>query len=319
MTSAVVKLEQGKEEANKSKSFLQDTLSRLRRSPSARIGGFIAFVMVAIAILVPILDSGYDASRDRNLPARYDAPDCVIGVLRGEDYTLSNMPCEYPMGADKNGRSIMRRVGHGMSVSLAAGLFSVAISVSIGTVIGLTSGFLSGWVDSVAMRFMDVILAFPSLLLAIALVTVAGPSLTNGMIAVAITQIPRYARLARSMAISIRNMEYVTAARSIGANNSYIVFRHVLPNSLAPLIVQTTLGLGTAVVETAGLGFLGLGQQPPFPELGKMLADSQESLASGMWWVMVFPGAAIILIVLGFNLLGDGLRDALDPRLRGND
>lgn len=319
MTSAVVKIEQGKEAERKPQSFLRDTLSRLRRSPSARIGGFIALVMVVIAIAVPILDSGYDASRDRNLPARYEEPDCVVGVLRGEDYNLSNMPCEFPMGADKNGRSIMRRVGHGMSVSLAAGLFSVTISVSIGTFIGLTSGYLSGWVDSIAMRFMDVILAFPSLLLAIALVTVAGPSLTNGMIAVAITQIPRYARLARSMAISIRNMEYVTAARSIGANNGYIVLRHVLPNSLAPLIVQTTLGLGTAVVETAGLGFLGLGQQPPFPELGKMLADSQESLASGKWWVMVFPGAAIILIVLGFNLLGDGLRDALDPRLRGND
>jgi peptide/nickel transport system permease protein len=319
MTSAVVKIDQGDLVQSKPKTFVQDTLSRLRRSPSARIGGLIVFIMVALSIAVPVLDRGYDATGDRNLPARYDPPDCVVGVLRGEDYNFSNMPCEYPMGADKNGRSIMRRVGHGMSVSLVAGVFSVALSVSVGTVIGLTSGYLSGWVDSLAMRLMDVILAFPSLLLAIALVTVAGPSLTNGMIAVSITQIPLYARLSRSMAISIRNMEYVTAARSIGANNGYIVFRHVLPNSLAPIIVQTTLGLGTAVVETAALGFLGLGQQPPFPELGKMLADSQESLASGKWWVMLFPGLAIILIVLGFNLLGDGLRDALDPRLRGND
>lgn len=319
MTSAVVKIEQGNLAGSKPKSFLQDTLSRMSRSPSAQIGGFIVVVMVAISIAVPLLDSMYDPIRDRNLPARYNEPDCVIGVLRGEDYGLGNMPCELPMGADKNGRSIMRRVGHGMSISLAAGLFSVTISVTIGTVIGLTSGYLSGWVDSTAMRLMDVLLAFPSLLLAIAFVTVAGPGLTNGMVAVAITQIPVYARLSRSMAISIRNMEYVTAAKSIGANSGYIVFRHVFPNSLAPIIVQTTLGLGTAVVETAALGFLGLGQQPPFPELGKMLADSQESLASGKWWVMVFPGAAIILIVLGFNLLGDGLRDALDPRLRGND
>ncbi|HVO69942.1 MAG TPA: ABC transporter permease, partial [Aggregatilineaceae bacterium] len=136
------------------------------------------------------------------------------------------------------------------------------------------------------------------------------------MVAVAVTQIPVFARLARSMAISVRNQEYVTAATSVGARSSGILFRHVLPNSLAPLIVQSTLGLGTAVIETAALGFLGLGQRAPYPELGKMLAESQQSLASGKWWVMVFPGAAIILIVLGFNLFGDGLRDVLDPRLK---
>ncbi|MBI5959588.1 MAG: ABC transporter permease, partial [Chloroflexi bacterium] len=193
---------------------------------------------------------------------------------------------------------------------------SVALSVSIGATIGLVAGYLGGWVDSIFMRLMDVILSFPSLLLAVAIVTVSGPSLRNGMIAVAITQIPVFARLARSMAISIRNTEYVTAARSVGTRSGGIVFRHVLPNSLAPLIVQSTLGLGTAVIETAALGFLGLGQQPPFPELGKMLADSQQSLASGKWWVMLFPGVTIILIVLGFNLFGDGLRDVLDPRLK---
>jgi peptide/nickel transport system permease protein len=206
-----------------------------------------------------------------------------------------------------------------MAVSLAAGVFSVGLALSVGSFIGLTAGYLSGWVDSVFMRVMDVVLAFPSLLLAIALVAVAGASLVNGMIAVAITQIPIYARLARAMAISVRQMEYVTAARSVGASDGAIMLRHVLPNSLSPLIVQGTLGLGTAVVETAALGFLGLGQRAPYPELGKMLADSQESLASGKWWVMVFPGIAIILMVLGFNLLGDGLRDALDPRLRGDD
>jgi peptide/nickel transport system permease protein len=138
------------------------------------------------------------------------------------------------------------------------------------------------------------------------------------MIAIAITQIPTFARLSRSMAISIRSTEYVTAARSVGAGGGAIMLNHVLPNSLAPLIVQSTLMLGTAVIETAALGFLGLGQQPPYPELGKMLAESQPALASGKWWVMLFPGLAIILIVLGYNLLGDALRDALDPRLRGN-
>ncbi|HMM26723.1 MAG: ABC transporter permease [Chloroflexota bacterium] len=300
---------------------VRDTFRRLMRSPSARIGGFIVIVTIAIAAAVPLLDD-YDATRDRDLPARYAEPDCIFGYIKARvqpdtpDIALSDIQCQHPFGADKNGRDIMRRVGHGMSVSLQSGLFAVALSVSVGTVAGIAAGFFGGLLESIVMRLMDVILSFPSLLLAVAIVTVAGPGLRNGMIAVAITQIPVFARLARSMAISIRNQEYVTAARSLGTRPLGILGRHVLPNSLAPLIVQATLGLGTAVIETAALGFLGLGQQPPFPELGKMLAESQQSLASGKWWVMVFPGAAIIMIVLGFNLLGDGLRDVLDPRLK---
>jgi len=296
----------------------KDLRSRLRRSPSARIGGFLVLFIVFLSLAVPILDD-YDAPSDRNLRARYSAPDCLIGALTGSATQETGITCEFPFGTDKNGRSIFRRVGHGMSVSLVAGLASVAMSLSLGTLIGLIAGYYGGRTDSIIMRLMDIILAFPSLLLAIALVTVAGASLTNGMIAVAITQIPVYARLARSMAISNRNSEFVTAARSTGASNWDIIRRHIFPNSLAPLIVQATLGLGTAVIETAALGFLGLGQQPPYPELGKMLADSQESLASGKWWVMFFPGMTIVFMVLGFNLLGDGLRDALDPRLRGTD
>ncbi len=298
-----------------------DFFRRLRRSPSARIGGVIVIFTLAVAILVPLLDD-YDATRDRDLPNRYAEPDCVVGWLRSnlkdseENISLGSMTCELPFGADKNGRDILRRVAHGTSVSLQAGLIAVVLSLSVGTVIGLVGGYASGWIDSVLMRAMDVILAFPSLLLAVAIVTVAGASLRNGMIAVAVTQIPVFARLARSMAISIRNTEYVVAAQSVGARHGGILWRHILPNSMAPLIVQTTLGLGTAVIETAALGFLGLGQQPPFPELGKMLAESQQALASGKWWVMVFPGAAIVMIVLGFNLLGDGLRDVLDPRLK---
>lgn len=297
-------------------SFWRDTFSRLWRSPSARFGGFITIAFIIISALVPLFDDVEGATRS-NLRTRYDEPDCIIGLISGN--TEGDMTCELPFGADKNGRSIFRRVGHGMGVSLVAGVFSVTIAVTIGTIIGLTAGYLSGWIDSVSMRFMDVLLAFPSLLLAIALVTVAGPGLRNGMIAVAVTQIPIYARLARSMAISVRSTEYVMAAQSVGASDFGIIRKHIFPNSLAPIIVQSTLGLGTAVVETAALGFLGLGQQPPYPELGKMLADSQESLASGLWWVMLFPAVTIILMVLGFNLLGDGLRDALDPRLRGND
>lgn len=302
---------------------LRDISYRLWRNPSARLGGVLVVLTTLIAIFVPLLDN-YDPVRDGNLRARYAEPDCLVGWLTSqlndtEKMSLSQMSCEHPFGADKNGRDIMRRVGHGMSVSIGVGVFVVAISLTLGATVGLAAGFFSGWFESVSMRSMDVILAFPSLLLAIALVTVAGASLTNGMIAIAITQIPTFARLTRSMAISIRNTEYVTAARSVGATGIHIMAAHVLPNSLAPLIVQSTLLLGTAVIETAALGFLGLGQQPPFPELGKMLAESQPALASGKWWVMLFPGITIVLIVLGFNLMGDALRDALDPRLRGTD
>jgi peptide/nickel transport system permease protein len=303
-------------------ALIADFLKRLWRSPSARIGGVLVLLTVGVSVGVPLLDH-YDATRDRDLPARYSEPDCIIGVIRTHlngdpnPQSLSQMQCQHPFGTDKVGRDIMRRVGHGMSVSLEAGVIAVGLSLSIGAVTGLMAGFFGGWMDSISMRIMDVILSFPSLLLAVAIVTMSPPpSLRKAMVAVAVTQIPVFARLARSMAISVRNQEYVTAATSVGARQSGILFRHVLPNSLAPLIVQSTLGLGTAVIETAALGFLGLGQQPPYPELGKMLAESQQSLASGKWWVMVFPGAAIILIVLGFNLFGDGLRDVLDPRLK---
>ena len=294
---------------------LQSVLLRLWQNPNARLGGFIVTLMVAIAILVPIFDSSYDASRDRNLRARYAEPDCLIGwglgTLEGE------WSCDHPFGADKLGRDILRRVGHGMSTSLRVGVFVVIIATAIGSLIGLLAGFLGGWFESIAMRVVDILLAFPTLLLAIALVSMRGAGLMNAMYAIAITQIPIFARLARSMALSLRSSEDVLAARSLGASEFRLLTAHVFPNSLAPLIVQATLLLGTAVVETAALGFLGLGQQPPAPELGKMLAESQQSLQSGKWWVMFFPGVTIVTIVLGFNLLGDALRDALDPRLRG--
>ncbi len=274
---------------------------RFRRNHSARIGVVIVVIYVAIALLVPLLDN-YNALRDQNLPARFTAPSV-----------------EHPFGTDNIGRDVMRRVGHGAGVSLIVSLLSVSVSVLIGTVLGEVAGFSGGWIDSVIMRLMDVMLAFPSLLLAIALVAIFEPGLRNAMLAIAIVNIPVYARLARSMAISIRNEDFVMAAESVGAKQGHILWQHVLPNSLAPLIVQATLGLGTAVVETAALGFLGLGQRAPHPELGKMLAESQQYLITGAWWGMVFPGAAITLVVLGFNLLGDGLRDTLDPKLRGVD
>ncbi len=269
----------------------------LLRNRSAQIGGVLAVIFLITALFGPLVFP-YDATRDSDLPNKLQPPSW-----------------EHWMGTDNLGRDIGIRILHGAPVSLYVGVFSVAISLMIGLLIGEIAGVFGGVVDSVLMRLMDVILAFPALLLAIVIVAFLGPGLTNAMIAIGVVGIPAYARLARSMALTIREEEYIDAARGLGASRWRILFRHVLPNSLAPIIVQTTLGLGTAVVETAALGFLGLGQQPPYPEWGKMLAESQRFLLSGAWWALFFPGLAIVLTVLGFNLLGDGLRDALDPRL----
>lgn len=305
-------------------------LQRFLTNTSAQIGGTLVVLLLLISYLMPRIDPYYGiiVLRDGDLSRRLDSPDCIIGWIRlqqGIDrldddsgsVSLFGFPCQHPFGFDKNGRDVARRVLHGISVSLAVSLIAVSISLFIGATIGLAAGYLSGWVDSVSMRLMDIMLAFPSLLLAIAIVAMRGPGLENGMIAIGIVGIPIYARLARSMAIANREQEFVVAARGIGASHWRILGSHILPNSLAPLIVQSTLGLGTAVIETAALGFLGLGQQPPYPELGKMLAEGREVMTSGKWWVMLFPGITVMVIVLGFNLLGDALRDTLDPQLRG--
>lgn len=179
----------------------------------------------------------------------------------------------------------------------------------------MISGFFGGWLDSVIMRIMDIILAFPATLLAIAIVATRGPGLENTMFAIGIVSIPGYARIARSMVMTLIEREYVSAARAIGVAPIVILFKHVLPNGLSPLIVQSTLNIASAVLEAAALGFLGLGAQPPQPEWGAMLSDSYKFLTVGAWWPVLFPGLAIMFTVLGFNLLGDGLRDALDPRM----
>ncbi|HIC88956.1 MAG TPA: ABC transporter permease [Anaerolineae bacterium] len=271
----------------------------LRSNNSARVGAVIILLFALAALLAPIVHP-YNARRDLNLRERLQPPSR-----------------SHPFGTDDKGRDVLVRVVHGGRVSLRVGFSAVLLALSVGTAIGLTAGQLGGWVDSLLMRTMDIVLAFPSTLLAIAIVAMRGPGLGNTMLAVGIVGIPIYARLARSMALQIREQEFVVAARSIGVGETRILIRHLLPNSLSPLIVQATLGIGTAVLEAAALGFLGLGQQPPFPEWGAMLSDGYKFLTSGSWWVLLFPGLAIMLTVLGFNLLGDGLRDALDPRLRG--
>jgi ABC-type dipeptide/oligopeptide/nickel transport system permease subunit len=219
------------------------------------------------------------------------------------------------MGLDLNARDVFSRVVYGSRESLKVGFAAVVFSIAIGTIFGLISGYAGGWVDNVIMRCMDVLLAFPSLLLAIAIVTVLGPGLQNALLAIAIVSIPAYARLARASVLSVKEYDYVLANRSLGATPARILLVHIFPNSLTPLIVQGTLGIGTAVLDAAALSFIGLGAQPPTPEWGAMLSEARNYVFTAPHLVF-FPGFAIMLTVLGFNLLGDGLRDVLDPRLR---
>lgn len=276
----------------------RDAWRRLIANRLARVGMVISLFFLLVAILAPIV-APYDATTDSDLVQRLKPPSQA-----------------HPLGTDEQGRDVMRRLAHGARASLGVGLGAVSIAVVIGTVIGLISGFMGRWSDLTLMFLMDIILAFPGLLLAIAVVALIGPGLRNSMVAISIVTIPIYARIARSTVLSLKEQEFITAARCIGAPSLRILSRHIFPNSLSPIIVQGTLGIATAILETAALGFLGLGQQPPYPEWGAMLADTVKYLNRGAWWVLIFPGLAIMFTVLGYNLLGDGLRDALDPRLR---
>jgi peptide/nickel transport system permease protein len=218
------------------------------------------------------------------------------------------------MGVDGNVRDQFSRIIYGTRVSLRVGFITVGFAIIVGTLLGAVAGYAGGWLGDVIMRVMDVVLAFPFLLLAIAIVSVLGPGLTNAMLAIAIVSIPAYARVIRASVLSVREYAFIEASRALGASHFQILFGRILPNSLPPLIVQATLGIATAILDTAALSFIGLGAQPPTPEWGAMLASERNQVFSAPHLVF-FPGFAIMLTVLAFNLLGDGLRDALDPRL----
>ncbi len=246
----------------------------------------------------------------------------AVGQVMPYDPTAQNLAerlsppsLAHPLGTDDLGRDIALRIVAGAWISLQVGLISVAIALILGTTLGTLAGYAGKWMDETIMRGIDVMMAFPGILLAILIVAIMGPSLTNAMIAIGLVNVPVYARLVRASVMGVKSQEFVEAAHASGASHAAVVFRHVLPNCLTPLMVQATLGIATAILETAGLSFLGLGAQPPLPEWGTMLNNARAFIRSAPWTV-TFPGLAIMLVVLGFNLLGDGLRDLLDPKTR---
>jgi len=222
---------------------------------------------------------------------------------------------EHWMGTDRLGRDILSRILHGCLISLRIGAVSVGIGLLAGGAIGLVAGFYGGWVETVLMRLIDALLAFPGILLALVVISVLGVGLENVVIAVGVAWIPRFARLARGNVLSIREEVYVEAARAVGCHDLRIIMRYILPNLIGPMGVYSTLQLGNAIITAAGLSFLGLGAQPPMPEWGLMTAQGRDLIGLA-WWVSTFPGMAVLIAVLSFNLIGDGLRDAFDPRLR---
>jgi len=285
------------------------TLQRFRGRKSGMIGLTIVTLLILMAIFAPIL-------------APYEPNEVLIGK---EDVGPRDPPCvhafgcpeetpQHVMGTDGNVRDEFSRVIYGARVSLTLGFFTVTIALIVGSAFGAIAGFTGGWADNVIMRVMDVVLGFPSLLLAIAIVAVLGPGLRNALIAIAIVTMPGYARVMRAQVLSIKESDYVSASEALGASSTQLLVRRVIPNALTPLVVLATLGVATAILEAAGLSFLGLGAQPPLAEWGSMLASERNQLFTAPFLVF-FPGIAIMITVLGFNLMGDGLRDALDPTL----
>lgn len=280
----------------KSKGFWQTTLTRLVSHPLGLFGAVIVAVLVFVALFGPAI-------------APYD-PNAIDFSNRFSSPTL-----EHPFGTDDFGRDIFSRVLYGARVSLLVGVIAVSIAATFGTLLGLLAGYTNRFVDEVIMRAIDVLFAFPAILLAIAVLAILGKGVENAMIAIGLVYTPIFARIARSAVLSVRNEEFVKAARSLGTNDFNIVRWHILPNSMAPLIVETSLSLAFAILAEAALSFFGLGTQPPDPSWGRMLKEGQDYFRQSPW-MAIFPGLAIMLSVMGFNFLGDGLRDALDPKMK---
>ncbi|MBU3113488.1 nickel transporter permease [Clostridium lacusfryxellense] len=283
------------QKAPKEESKLGNAWYMLKKNKAALVGLIIIIVLLIVAIFGPLL-MPYNAN---------------IGEL---SQSLQKPSIAHWFGTDEQGRDILSRIIDGTKISLRVGITAVAVALSIGIVVGSLAGYYGGKVDMLIMRFMDIMLAFPSLLLAIAFMSVLGKGIDNAIIAISIVTIPEYARIVRGSILSIKDSEYVQAARVIGNSDAAIIFKHILPNVISPIIVRATLGVSNAILDTAALGFLGLGVQPPQAEWGSMLGAGRGYFYNAPH-IILFPGIAITITVLAFNLFGDGLRDALDPKL----
>jgi peptide/nickel transport system permease protein len=272
----------------------QGPLLRLLGDRAASAGGAVVLCAVLVALLAPVLAPQDPLHID--LSAAWEAPSA-----------------RHLLGADELGRDILSRIIYGSRTSLEIAIAGVAIALVLALLIGPPAGFYGGWLDRVLMRLMDVMLSFPSILLAIVIVAVTGPGLFGTLLAVGISSVPTFARLARGSTLSLRNEEYVTAARAVGATDAHIIVAHILPNLINPLVVLSTLRLSTMVLTVAALSFIGLGVQPPSPEWGTMMSEARPAIRDAPFAIL-FPGLALMLLILAFNVLGDGLRDALDPR-----
>jgi peptide/nickel transport system permease protein len=274
-------------------------IRRFRQSPLSVVGLSIILVLILIALIGPFF-----------VPYPKDA----TGAIHISE-KLKGLSWDHPFGTDHVGRDVFTRVIVGARVSLLAGLVVILIALTLGTLLGAIAGYFGGWISDVIMRVTDIFLTVPDLILAMAFAAALGPGLFNVMIAVSLVWWPGYCRLTRANVISLRDAQFADAARSLGASQRRVLFRHVLPNAFPTILVKASMDIGFAVLTTAALGFIGLGTQPPTPDWGVMVADGRKYLREA-WWFSTFPGIAILLTVLGFNLLGDGLRDVLDPRAR---
>ena len=297
MLKTSVKKQGNEVQSVKEPTPMQETWFRLLRNKAAIAGLVIIILFIIMAIFAPLL-------------APMDPIEQNIEVRKTPPFAG-----EHVLGTDELGRDMLSRLIYGARLSMTIGIISVGIAMVGGVAIGTISGYYGGWFDKIIMRIIDIMLAFPYVLLTIVIVAVLGPSLTNAMIAIGISQMPRYVRLVRASVLAEKESDYILAERSMGTGDFELMFGSILPNSLAPIIVQSTLGVGEAILSSAALSFLGLGAQPPTPEWGLMIASSREFVTSA-WWIVTFPGLATLLAVLGFNLFGDGLRDVLDPRLK---
>ncbi len=288
----------------------REALRRFLHHRSAQVGLTFFTILLLVAIFAPVI-APYDPTLPLENATRRAGP--CIHILG----CPANQP-EHIMGIDSNNRDLFSRILYGSRISLMIGVVTITFAIILGGVIGAISGFWGGWADTLIMRSMDILMAFPSLLLSIAIVSVLGKGLINALLAIGIVSIPIYARVVRSSVLAVKNLEYVDASRALGASSLRLIFTRILPNALTPLIVQGTLGIASAILNAAALSFLGLGVQPPDPEWGLMLGQESNSVFNAPHLVF-FPGLAIMITVLSFNLIGDGLRDALDPRLRGSN